>query len=75
MSLRNIAAKGIRNARCFLPMYAPPNKAMAAIGVKFGQWGIKRKKAPAMITDVTKIKFACIFLLFMFSLFISKLQI
>jgi len=63
-----MAAKGIINARCFLPRYAPPNKAIAAMGVKLGQCGINLKKAPAMITEIIKNipEFDFILLMFLF---------
>ena len=35
-------------------MYVPPNRAMAAMGVKFGQWGMSRRSAPKRIKPPTR---------------------
>ena len=39
-SVKNNAISGIANAKDFLLKYAPPNKAIAAIGAKFGGWEV-----------------------------------
>jgi hypothetical protein len=36
----------------FLLRYAPENKAIAIIGVKFGTWGISLVKIPIKIKDI-----------------------
>lgn len=41
------------------------------MGVKFGQWGMKRKNAPAMIVDMTKINPEFLFILLIFLLVCS----
>jgi hypothetical protein len=52
-SVTNIAAIGTRNAAHFLLKYAPPNKAIAAIGAKFGGCGSNLTNAAAKIINVS----------------------
>ena len=46
---------GIINAWYLLLKYAPPNKAIAPIGVKFGMWGIILVNDANKISDITPI--------------------
>ena len=48
-SLINNANKGIIKANSFLFKYAPPNRAIAEIGVKLGRCGISLNIAPKKI--------------------------
>lgn len=68
-SLRNIAASGIMKASAFFPIYAPPNKAIAAIGVKLGQCGINLINAPATIIEARTANLEFIVVLFIFLIF------
>lgn len=52
-SEKNMAANGIRNAAFLSGKKAPPNKAIAATGVKLGKCGKKRENAAtSMAVDV-----------------------
>jgi hypothetical protein len=54
-SVKNIAINGTAKAGFLLLKYAPPNKAIAPIAVKFGRWGISLvKAAAAIITHKTR---------------------
>lgn len=53
----NMAIIGRANPNTLFEMSAPPARAIAAIGVKFGQCGIRRKIAATMIALKTRINF------------------
>src|SRR6516164_7588677 len=55
-SLRNIAASGTKKASPLFANSAPPNKASAAMGAKFGGCGISRDSATSKTNPVRKRK-------------------
>jgi len=55
-SLRNIAASGTKKASRLFANSAPPNKASAASGAKFGGCGISRESAASKTNPVSKRK-------------------
>jgi hypothetical protein len=64
-----MADTGNNIAKALRLMYAPPKRAMAATGVKFGQWGRRRINAAPSIANTIIIVRAFRFLLSMFYIF------